>query len=62
MGRITALAQPPLAMRRAAVKTLAELHSVEVVRSGLAELGKPEGFVGRQVRGWADRWYRARTE
>jgi len=25
-------------------------------------LGKPEGFVERQVRGWADRWNRSKTE
>lgn len=46
----------------AAVDTLAALHDVDVRGEGLAELGKPEGFVGRQVNGWADRWYRARTE
>ena len=28
----------------------------------LRALGKPEGYVERQVRGWADRWERAKTE
>ena len=28
----------------------------------MAALGKPEGYVERQVRGWADRWERAKTE
>jgi aminoglycoside phosphotransferase (APT) family kinase protein len=47
---------------RATVDTLASLHAVDVSSEGVANLGKPEGFVGRQVSGWADRWYRARTE
>jgi aminoglycoside phosphotransferase (APT) family kinase protein len=52
---------PPCASR-AAVDTLAALHAVDVGAEGVAGLGKPGGFVGRQVSGWADRWYRARTE
>jgi hypothetical protein len=30
--------------------------------SGLGDLAKREGYVERQVRGWADRWQRAKTE
>ncbi len=41
---------------------LVELHSVDIVRHGLDRLGKPEGFVERQVKGWSERWRRARTE
>lgn len=41
---------------------LATLHSIDVEANGLTSLGKPQGFVERQVRGWADRWYRARTK
>ena len=29
---------------------------------GLTHLGKPTGFVGRQVRGWSERWQRSKTE
>ena len=29
--------------------------------NGLMHLGKPAGFVGRQVRGWSDRWQRSKT-
>lgn len=39
---------------------LARLHSIPLT-SGLECLGKPEGFVERQVKGWADRWRRAQT-
>jgi aminoglycoside phosphotransferase (APT) family kinase protein len=41
---------------------LAQMHSIDIVGHGLAALGKPEGFVERQVKGWAERWVRARTE
>ena len=40
----------------AVVDALAELHSVDPVAAGLADLGRPEGFVERQVAGWKKRW------
>lgn len=40
---------------------LVRLHSVDVAQPALASLGKPDGFVERQVRGWADRWARSKT-
>jgi aminoglycoside phosphotransferase (APT) family kinase protein len=45
----------------ALVDTLAELHSVDYRSAGLAELGKAEGYVARQVRGWAQRYEQAST-
>lgn len=45
----------------AMVDTLADLHAVDYVEAGLGDLGKPEGFVRRQVTGWAARWQRAKT-
>ena len=44
---------------KAFVDCLAALHEVDVSK---AMLGRPAGFLERQVRGWADRWGRARTE
>jgi aminoglycoside phosphotransferase (APT) family kinase protein len=38
------------------------LHAIDIERCGLAALGKPEGFLERQLRGWTDRWQRAETE
>lgn len=32
--------------------TLADLHDVDVASVGLADFGRPEGFLGRQVRRW----------
>ena len=45
----------------ALVDALADLHAVDIEGSGLAHLGKPAGFVERQVRGWTDRWQRSKT-
>jgi aminoglycoside phosphotransferase (APT) family kinase protein len=45
----------------AVVDALADLHAIDVEASGLAHLGKPSGFVERQVRGWTERWNRSRT-
>lgn len=45
----------------ALVDVLADLHSIDVFQSGLASLGKPEGFVERQVRGWSQRWHGSKT-
>lgn len=38
-----------------------ELHSIDVVKVGLDNLGKPDGFVKRQVDGWSDRYRKAKT-
>jgi aminoglycoside phosphotransferase (APT) family kinase protein len=46
---------------RALVDGLADLHRIDVHGTGLVALGKPEGFLERQVSGWTDRWYRAQT-
>jgi aminoglycoside phosphotransferase (APT) family kinase protein len=40
----------------AVVDALAELHLVEPRAVGLDDLGRPDGFVGRQLAGWSKRW------
>ena len=47
---------------RAFIDCMVRLHSVDVQKHGLTMLGKPEGFVERQVKGWSERWERARTQ
>ena len=42
------------------IDTLALLHSVDIYASGLVSIGKPSGFVTRQVKGWTDRWQRSK--
>lgn len=44
------------------VDALGRLHRVDYGALGLADLGRPEGFVARQVAGWVDRWHRAKHE
>jgi aminoglycoside phosphotransferase (APT) family kinase protein len=58
------LADKPYERRRAStalVDALADLHTVDIEAHGLKLLGKPEGFVLRQVRGWSERWRGSQT-
>lgn len=43
------------------VKQLVALHSLDVSTNGLAELGRAEGYVARQVAGWTRRWVASQT-
>jgi aminoglycoside phosphotransferase (APT) family kinase protein len=43
------------------VDTLVAMHAVDIRATGLVNLGKPNGFVKRQVEGWAKRWERSKT-
>ncbi|HEY3056749.1 MAG TPA: phosphotransferase family protein [Thermoanaerobaculia bacterium] len=45
----------------AIVDTLADLHTIDVAAHGLDTLGKPAGFVARQIRGWTERWHGSKT-
>jgi aminoglycoside phosphotransferase (APT) family kinase protein len=40
----------------AVVDALAELHLLDPAEAGVTDLGRPEGFVDRQLRGWLARW------
>jgi aminoglycoside phosphotransferase (APT) family kinase protein len=46
---------------RAVVDVLAELHLVDIEKHGLTVLGKPTGFVERQIEGWTKRWHGSKT-
>ena len=55
----------PELMRRtstALVDNLAELHAVDVRRLPLSNIGRPQGYVARQVNGWTERYRNAKTE
>jgi aminoglycoside phosphotransferase (APT) family kinase protein len=43
------------------VDTLASLHAVDIYSTGIVNIGKPTGFVARQIKGWAERWQRSKT-
>ena len=40
---------------------LALLHGLDYNAIGLADLGKPQGYLERQVRGWIERYYGSKT-
>jgi aminoglycoside phosphotransferase (APT) family kinase protein len=70
-GVVVRTEEPPSLMERpdarrrvsaALVDTLAALHGIDIERNGLVHLGKPRGFVERQVRGWTERWHRSKTD
>jgi aminoglycoside phosphotransferase (APT) family kinase protein len=58
------LQDQPAERRRASlamIDALAQLHTVDVHAHGLISLGKPAGFVERQVSGWISRWHGSQT-
>ncbi len=44
------------------VDILVDIHSIDVKKAGLDFLGKPDGYVKRQVEGWSNRYGRAKTD
>jgi aminoglycoside phosphotransferase (APT) family kinase protein len=43
------------------VDNLVRLHHVDYAAVGLSDLGRPEGYLERQVRGWIERYYGSKT-
>lgn len=43
------------------VDNLSRLHGLDYVAVGLDALGKPQGYLARQVSGWIDRYYGSQT-
>jgi aminoglycoside phosphotransferase (APT) family kinase protein len=48
------------AIGRALISTLAQLHAVAAEEVGLAEFGRPAGFMERQLRRWSQQWERSK--
>jgi aminoglycoside phosphotransferase (APT) family kinase protein len=48
-------------LSRTFVETLALLHSVDYEAVGLADFGRPDGYLERQVRRWVQQWERSKT-
>lgn len=59
---VSAVAAYPARISQGFLDCLIQLHAIDVERHGLLSLGKPEGFLQRQVHGWFERWQRAKTE
>lgn len=49
------------ALCKSFIDKFVELHQVDYTACGLADLGKPEGYVARQIRGWGERYEKALT-
>ncbi len=49
-------------MGLALVDAMAELHLVDPAAAGVGDLGRPDGFVQRQVDGWSTRWSLVRPD
>src|SRR5262245_10676922 len=45
----------------AAMATLAALHAVDWRALGLADFGRPDGYLARQVRRWSEQWERSKA-
>ncbi|RME45829.1 MAG: phosphotransferase family protein, partial [Caldilineae bacterium] len=57
-----AMPDAPRRMSAALVDALADFHAVDYRAIGLENLGKPAGFIHRQIEGWYRRWQNAKTE
>ena len=44
------------------IDNLADLHLLDIEKTGLINLGKPEGYVQRQVEGWIGRYEKSQTD
>ncbi len=44
------------------IDNLALLHSLDYEAIGLGDLGKPQGYMERQVRGWIERYHGSKTD
>ncbi len=60
--RFSANRDAPRRMSEALVDALAAFHAVDYAALGLSDLGRPAGFVKRQVQGWNRRWQAAKLE
>jgi len=49
-------------LANALLRATADLHTVDVGKAGLENLGRPEGFAARQLEGWYNRWNLSKTE
>jgi aminoglycoside phosphotransferase (APT) family kinase protein len=58
------LAPTPIDRRRmceAFVDALVRLHAIDPEAVGLGDFGRPQGFMGRQLRRWGEQWQRSKT-
>lgn len=61
-GHFASLPDAPYQISTALADALADFHAVDYAALGLQTLGKPGGFVERQIEGWYRRWQKAKHE
>lgn len=44
------------------IQSLVQLQAIDCEKEGLMDIGKPEGYLERQVRGWMKRFERSKTD
>jgi aminoglycoside phosphotransferase (APT) family kinase protein len=54
-------AEKARALSESFIDNLVRLHHVDYAAAGLSDLGKPEGYLERQVRGWTERYHGSKT-
>jgi aminoglycoside phosphotransferase (APT) family kinase protein len=50
------------AITKSVVRVLVDLHAVDWQAAGLGDVGRPDGYMRRQVAGWIERYQRSRTD
>jgi aminoglycoside phosphotransferase (APT) family kinase protein len=60
-SRLEITAEKARRLSESFVENLVRLHRVDYAAAGLADLGKAEGYLERQVRGWTERYYGSKT-
>jgi len=59
--RLGITAETARQLSEAFIDNLARLHGLDYTAIGLADLGKPRGYLDRQVGGWIERYHASRT-
>jgi aminoglycoside phosphotransferase (APT) family kinase protein len=49
-------------LSKAAIENLATIHALDYTRTSLVNLGRPAGYVERQITGWIERYAKAKTD
>ncbi len=44
------------------IDTMAQLHAIDYQAAGLGDLGRPSGYIDRQIKGWTKRYGNAQTD
>ncbi|TAE73864.1 MAG: phosphotransferase family protein [Bacteroidetes bacterium] len=44
------------------IQNLADMHNIDIYETKLIEIGKPEGYLERQISGWIQRYNNAKTD